>query len=251
MKIRQFRIYGVGTAKSGTHSIAGMFQPHYRAGHEPDYEQMISMIVRKNACAVNEEQVATYIRERDLRLLLEVDSSQLNYFMLDTFLEQFPAAKFILTIRDSYSWLASFMNHQLAWPIASSWLKLRTLRFGRSRFQFCRAERVLESNGLYTLDSYLSYWTRHNEEILRKVPSEKLLVLRTHEMSTRLDKIAEFVGVGLKTLNFSRSHSFRAEKKFEVLSKIDRHFLEERVRVNCGRLMDELFPGFGPEHAYS
>ena len=60
--------------------------------------------------------LTAYIKKRDRSRYLEVDSSQVNAFLLDILLQEFSEARFILTIRDCYSWLDSIINHSLLRP---------------------------------------------------------------------------------------------------------------------------------------
>lgn len=239
---RRFQVYGVGTAKSGTHSLARLFQRSYKAAHEPQAAAVIGLVLARAAGELSEAGFAAAIRHRDRALGLELDSSQLNYYLLDPLLEAFPDAKFVLTIRDCYSWLESFINHQLARPANGCWLELRDHRFGSGGWRYAEQERILEQHGLYTLDGYLSYWATHNREVIAKIPPDRLLVVRTHEISARVDDIAAFAGVAPETLDRERSHAFQAKRRFEVLSKVERAFLDGKVRRHAGDLMEAYFP---------
>lgn len=244
LKPRRFHVYCVGTAKSGTHSIADLFRISYRAAHEVEAEELINTLLDTWKSPMNEETLIKHIRARDETLYLELDSSQLNYFLIDILIKEFPDTKFILTIRDCYSWLDSFINHQLARPCPPNWLRMRDFRFKHSRFKYAEEEQILAQHGLYTLDGYLSYWAEHNREVLAKVPKSRLLMIRTHEISTEIERIAEFVGVLPETLNREKSHSFKAKEHFNILSSIDKYFLEEKINTHCKSLMDEVFPNF-------
>jgi hypothetical protein len=174
---------------------------------------------------------------------LELDSSQLNYFLLDSLVSEFPNAKFILTIRDCYSWLDSFINHQLSRNCSPNWQRLRDFRFD-SNSEYKEEERILAQHGLYTLDGYLSYWAEHNREVLTTVPKEKLLVVRTHEIPQEIEKIADFLSISLDKLNLSKAHSFKAKNHFNILSEINKQFIDNKVNLHCKSLMDEFFPEF-------
>jgi hypothetical protein len=243
MKPRRFHAYCVGTAKSGTHSIADLFRINYRAAHEAESEELINTLLDTWNSPINKEALIKYIRARDKTLYLELDSSQLNYFLIDILIKEFPDTKFILTIRDCYSWLDSFINHQLARPCPPNWLRMRDFRFKHSRFKYAE-EQILAQHGLYTLDGYLSYWAEHNREVLAKVPKSRSLMVRTHDISTEIKRIAEFVGVPPETLNREKSHSFKAKEHFNILSSIDKYFLEEKINIHWKSLMNEVFPDF-------
>lgn len=244
LKPRRFHAYCVGTAKSGTHSIADLFRTNYRAKHEPETEELISTLLDAQNGLVSRKKLSKFVKLEDKLLWLELNSSSFNYWLLDILLTEFTNVKFILTIRDCYSWLDSFINHQLYSPCSPAWQKLRDIRFKSSQFQYSEAEQILAKWGLYTIDSYLSYWVKHNREVLVKVPKSRLLVVRTHEISTNIERIAEFLGIPPETLNCEKSHSFKAKEQFNILSSIDRYFVEEKINTHCKSLMDEFFPNF-------
>lgn len=239
---RRFQAYCLGTAKSGTHSMAAIFRPHYRAIHEPENQSLIRMVLAAEKGIDHQEKLVQYVRNRDRNLWLELDSSQVNYFLLDVLLSEFPKAKFILTIRDCYSWLDSFTNHQLSRRCSPDWQKLRELRFGHGKFEYAEEEQILLQNGLYTLDGYLSYWATHNREVLAKVPQDRLLVIKTKDISQQLGEIADFLSIRPQTLNVDSSHSFKARKHFNILSEIDQEFLSKKVNQHCQSIMDQFFP---------
>ena len=80
---RKTRLYCVGAAKTGTHSIDSMFDESVRSAHEPDSEGVIDKIFEIVDNKIQENEIVSYLRKRDKRLCLDVDSSQLNYFLMD------------------------------------------------------------------------------------------------------------------------------------------------------------------------
>jgi hypothetical protein len=239
---RRAQLYCVGAAKSGTNSIAGVFEDRMRALHEPESDRLMSILFGHFAGAVDRDELTRFLRERDRRLWLEVDSSQLNYFVLDLLLDEFPDAKFLLTIRDCYSWLDSMINQSLTRPTPPAWRRLRDVRFRPGDFRHSAEEKVLAERGLYTLDGYLSYWAAHNATVLRRVPREKLLVVRTDRISQSVRHIADFAGVPLAKLNLRKAHSFKNEEFRGVVSMIAPRFLEEKVSMHCREIMQAYFP---------
>ncbi len=143
----------------------------------------MELILARAAGERSSEQVRKALLQRDRELCLEMDSSQLNYFVLRELLELAPEAKFILTIRDCRSWLTSYIDHQQSGPTSPRWVAMRKLRF-HSDAEHPPEEQALRERGLFTVDAYLSYWARHNREVLETVPSSRLLVVRTDQMST-------------------------------------------------------------------
>ncbi len=106
----------------------------------------------------------------------------------------------------------------------------------------------MKEHGLYTLDGYLLYWADHNATVLQEIPSHRLLVIRTDEITKRTSEIAAFAGVALSKTSPEKSHSFKAAAKYNILSQIPPEYLEEKVSVHCRKLMDQFFPAIRTAH---
>ena len=148
---RKSRLYCVGAAKTGTYSIASMFDRTIRSGHESDSEHIIDRILDFAEGRIQELDIVSYIRKRDERLCLDVDSSQLNVFLLQYLLKEFPEARYLLTARDCYSWLDSFVNHSLSRNASEGWIRLREYRFRASELSHPPEEHPLKEKGLFGL----------------------------------------------------------------------------------------------------
>ena len=237
---RRFRAYCVGTAKSGTHSLAAIFARSYAAEHEAKHRPMIQAVLDRTSGKMTDAQAEAFIVQRDAELALEMDSSQLNAPFVDVMARLFSDAKFILTIRDCDSFLHSITNHTLARDVSQRWVEFRNHRFGG--FEHPPQERMLAERGLFTLDGYLSYWARHNEFVLQHVPPERLLVVRTGEIRQSIPQIARFLGIPEDSLDAEQSHSYPAADRFDVISQIDREYVEQAIRRHCGPLMRRFYP---------
>ena len=77
-RVRRTRLYCVGTGKSGTHSIASMFSKTSDAGTNRRRRNCIEKILAWRTDKMSEAQFTEWLRDRDRRLALEVDSSTLN-----------------------------------------------------------------------------------------------------------------------------------------------------------------------------
>jgi hypothetical protein len=239
---RKAHLYGVGTAKSGTSSIATIFGDQLKSAHEPESDRTIDLILSRAAAHIDEDAFCRYVHKRDRRLWLDVDSSQLNVFLLDILVEGFSDAKFILTIRNPYAWLDSFINHQLARGGSEKWIKFRDFRFRPDIYTHSQAEKILEEKQLYTLDGYLSYWAYHNQTVIHTVPRNRLLIVRTDKLSDYVEEIGRFAGLPISMLNQERSHANKAKKKFRLLDRLNQEYLESKVKKHCGELMAQFFP---------
>jgi len=246
---RRFQAYCVGAMKSGTHSLAGLFADHYRASHEPESLLLSRTILDSAKGLISDRERAKFMRNRDRRLWLELDSSYVNVFFVDVIAREFPDARIILTIRDCYSWIDSCINHHLQGFFSTrsrryteGMMRLLEWWFATDEFTHAEEEAVLVEHGLYPLECYLVRWAIHNGTVLETVPQERLLVVRTHEIAEQIPRIAEFLGIPEGTLNPSKAHLFKAKKKHGILERIDRGFFEEKVERPCKDLMKLYFP---------
>jgi hypothetical protein len=173
---------------------------------------------------------------------LDVDSSQLNFFILFFLLEEVEHAYYILTIRDCYTWLDSFINHSLAFPAAEKWIRLRDIRFGKRYNTLPKEEKALMDLGLYSLEGYLQYWAKHNQKVISLVPENKLLIIKTDKISESIQKISDFSGYQLFNVTSDQTHVFKNPQKFNILRKINEEYLEEKVKKYCSILMEQYFP---------
>lgn len=244
MNPRKTHLYGVGTGKSGTHSIAQIFGSPFRSGHEVGTPMLMEKILDLASGRINDDKLRNYVLKRDRRLWLDVDSSYLNFFIVDKLVELFSDAKFILTIRNPYTWLDSFINQILSRPQTSDQklIQLRDFRFRPDLYTHSQEELILKEKGLYTIDGYLSYWAHHNRTVINTVPKDRLLIVRTDKIGESLDEIATFAGISRSNLKQEKSHSFKAKAKFHLLDGIDREYLEYKVKEHCGDLMAQFFP---------
>lgn len=239
---RRFHAFGIGGPKTGTHSLDGVFS-RYRAGHEPLIEHFMQVAMARANEDLSESAARNQIRRLDRRMWLEFNSSWVNYFVLDLLLDEYPQAKFVLTIRDCYSWLDSMFNQLLGRV------------HGEYHTQFHRwyiesltpgshqdGDRVLAERGLWPLDLWLRAWNHQNARMLALVPSERMLIVRTQDIRRDIPRLADFLGIPPETLDAGRSHEFKAEAKFGLLSEIDQNYLHACVARRCGDLMKTFFP---------
>ena len=241
-KSRRFHAYCVGAPKSGTHSIAKLFSTYYYSLHEPEYDDLWDTLFALKDGLLGQEEFSNYIKIRDQYLSLELDSSNVNYFILDTLIKEFKDAKFILTIRDCYSWMSSNINQRISRSNSSKLCKQDEIRFGRCNFEYSQEESILKKYQLPSVDDYLAYWAKHNSKVLTVVPRNRLVVIKTHEISKNLNKLADFLDISPDTLNSDNSHAYKAKSNVNILSEIDQDFLKAKVSQHCHPLMEECFP---------
>jgi hypothetical protein len=209
---------------------------NFRSAHEPEASDLHHVILSDTKI----DRIGL-IRLRDETLNLEMNSSQLNYFFIHELVMALPEAKFILTIRDCYSWLDSFINHQLSRPSDHNWERVRELRFGKKENHPVE-ERAFAERELYTLEGYLRYWARHNADIISAVPPSRLLIVKTNDLAKSADVISSFLGILPSEIAVKHSHEHLATTKHSVLKEVSRDYLEYKVSLCCGNLMECFFP---------
>ena len=126
------RLYGIGMGKTGTNVLASMFAG-VPAAHEPEAGDVIETLLDYEAGRRDWRALRNFVVDRDRRLGLAVDVSNLNIFLVDLLLELDPQARFVLTIRDPWSWLDSIVNQYLRREPTAQWRAVADHRFGSDR----------------------------------------------------------------------------------------------------------------------
>ena len=246
LRPRRIHVYGVGAPKTGTHSIANLFSEHYRSAHEMEIARTTRLLQRRYQG--NQQRLVGAMRERERKWRLECESAHFLAHFADELAGEFPKAKFILTVRKPRSWLRSMIDHCLRYPRSryrddqdlKYWILIRDLYFGVPPETYPASEAPLASYNLHMLDGYLSYWARHNRMVLDSVPSDRLLIVRTCELSESIDRIAAFMNVSAATLASKRSHSYKAPQKYELLDEIDEGYVQAKIAKHCSGVMTRL-----------
>jgi len=241
---RAFRAYCVGLAKTGTTSMYGIFA-NFRSDHEYLFEETARVIADYRCGVIDRTQLRDFVRERDARGALEMDSASFHAHYIDILTEDFPDARFIVTMRDCCSWLESLLNMLLLMGTGMpGWMADYAYRAFGSLFSpeiTATRETFLEHAPLLA-KAALRYWADTNRFLLSAIPPERRLVIRTKEISSRLDDIATFVGVDAARLRSDRAHLYPAPSQSHVLLALDPMRLKDAVESSCGDLMHAYFP---------
>lgn len=238
----------MGIAKTGTMSVAKLLA-NFNSAHEYKFQETAEKIVAFHHNEISEQAFLRFVLERDGSL--NMDSSSYNHFYVHILKDAFPQAKFILTIRDCYSWLDSIVNMFLRWGLESRWtgvsvpdwmLAYSQVLFGQ-HFDHTSFMSVsnLQSGFSKMLDGFILYWAESNKKLLEVLPPERTLVLRTNEISKSLEPMANFLGISPQSLQVEASHSHKARKKADLTQFVDRYELEKAVGRHGGDLMDQFF----------
>ncbi len=242
-RVRRAQVFCVGTAKSGTHSVASMFSKNVRTGHEKEALKFIDAFFRQKEGKITEREYRDWLAARDREMALEIDSSWFHGLIVDFLASEFPNARFILTIRDGYSWLNSEFKRVLHTPSRQPQrVRMREFVYNGAVTNYVPEEQVLKEMGLYPVDNYLARWAAHNEKVLATVPPECLLVVRTEQIGARAFEIADFAGLPRGTIRLQRTHEYRNPVQREIIRELNPKFVDQKVEQHCGPLMKRFFP---------
>ncbi|MDX1637127.1 MAG: sulfotransferase [Balneolaceae bacterium] len=228
---RKVHVYCTGTPKSGTHSIAYMFKKQLRSQHEPARDELISIFRKKQNNHTRPDRIKEMVYRREQRLHLDVNSSCFNHIIVGELVELFPDAKFVHPVRSPRDWLESWINHEINHQTCTIHQKFEPYFdkiFNKSDYRYRKDEHVLKELGLPTIEGMLSYWNAHNSKILETVPEDRLMVLRTKEISEKKDSILQFLGLNSLDSN-GNTHAYKAVKKHDILSSIDSKYLNAMI----------------------
>lgn len=240
---RQTRLYCVGAPRTGTHSIAAIFDRTIRARHEPGLGAAMKAVLAHHAGTLPFDGLRRFVADRDRRLRLDVDSSHVNVFLIDALRAEFADARFVLTIRDCYTWLDSAMNHtRNSGKWSGTARRYLEFYFDAKRVEYSPHDAFLAQRGLLSVDCYLAAWRRHNERALASVPSERLLVVGTAALSQRLPQIAALAGIPAERIHTGFRREGAARTTHGILDQIDPGYLQDRVATHCAALMLRFFP---------
>ncbi|MDE0027773.1 MAG: hypothetical protein OXP69_25450 [Spirochaetaceae bacterium] len=168
------KAFCVGQAKSGTASLVGLLSANYRVAHEPERAATLDLILRHARGEVSDAANHEHLRARDARLDLEYDVAWANQFLIRDLLAVFPAAKFIVLIRDCYTWLQSIMGHLTVRDVPDDVVTFLEWWFQPDRYPHGDADRPLADRGLFSVSAYLHAWNRHVNSCLGSIQGNRL-----------------------------------------------------------------------------
>lgn len=240
---RKFHAYCVGTPKSGTHSLAAMLSK-FRSYHEPDQAFMVNLIHLYKDQKINKKQVIQILKARNYCNWLELESSHYCGEFVEELCDLYRNAKFILTIRDCLSWMDSWFNHQLSRPMcpADSIFTIGRKNYYDKGFSYTKYDAFLKDLNLFPIRAYLTYWNQRNSKVLETVAPQKLLILRTNEISDSVSKIANFLNIDSSKIKLKKTHKFKTKGQHDILKKIDTNYIFDTAMEICGDLNDKMFP---------
>ena len=233
-----FRVFGVGAAKTGTHSLGQMFDDRISSAHELDIEQLIYLHLERVSSS-SSRKLHRYLLVRDKIQNLKIDASHINIYLVKDLELLFPGSKFILTLRHPEDWLRSFINDSLSREASPAFKIFREYRFGDTKHP--REEEVLRANNLFTVEGYLNYWKEGIERVVSEVPASRLMILKTTELSSRSNEIAKFCSIGGFGVTPEKSKAYVNPNSFDVLDKLPEGYLDAIITTQCKELLNRYW----------
>ena len=239
---RKRRVYVLGVSKSGTTSIARMFSSVCRADHEPHRPATVSDLHSHFVGKMSDEQLGNQYRARDRQFLLDLESNCFLAYRPDLLYSAFPGAKYIVTIRHPIEWLDSIIDNNINFPRIKTvtMTKWHDVLFSTDHEPKSRHDNVLLDRGLYSVNTYLSYWSQTYERCLRSLASAQRLLVGTTQISLRVKEIGDFVGLDLSNLQTEGSHKNKTSQKHNILDQLDANYVDESLERYCEPLISEF-----------
>jgi hypothetical protein len=236
------QMFGVGLFRTGTNSIFEMFRRSFRADHEFMKTETLTAISDHMRGSMPREDFIRFVGNRTLRANLEMDSAGFHFFYLDVLTREFPASKMILTIRDCYSWVNSFMALIVAKESTDDSRFISSFLNCIDPLPDSRFEWNERTGFKCSIEQLVRIWNAANVNVLTTVPPERLLVVKLPDLSRSLERIAGFAGVPVESLD--PFHCNKTDVPVNYLAAFDGGDLEALAERYCSELMSGLFPGF-------
>jgi len=192
-------IFGVGLPKTGTTSIAYLLGPERHGYHEKNRARSINVIRLYCSGDINIGRLERWFVIRDIYLYPVFDIAHYYGAIADEMVGLFPNSKFLITLRDCYSWAQSFGNQVIKrWRWKNGWsedcedylVKWQKYQFGHpGAWSYPSPESELQEVGMPPLSVLYQYYRGRNRKLLDAIPPDRRIVLKTSELSQSISRI--------------------------------------------------------------
>lgn len=230
--------YCLGAAKTGTTTIHHMFNKRFHSAHEPIPQETIQLVIDFLENKLSKTKVAKILKERDELLNLEMESNHLLSHFSEIFVDIFPEAKYIITIREPYNHLNSRLNSHL--HPARTWKPYLNYFFTRNHKGFEPEEQILKKKKLFSLNTYLQLYASHYNRVLSNIPEQKRTIIRTDKLNNLAGILSLFFNIDKSSLQ--NSHANANNRKINILEQLDEDFVRKKIWKYCSNIIAEYFP---------
>lgn len=245
-------VFGVGMPKTGTTSIAKMLGPSQHGYHEKNRARIIPLI--RSYCngraGVSELKLSFAIRDICLYPLFDVA----HYYgaIVGELSDLFPESKFIVTLRNCYSWAESFGNQLIKrWRWKEGWskdcgdylVKWQKYQLDSPRiWKYPSEELKLKRVGMPPLATLYEYYRRRNTKLLGEIPPDRRIIIKTSEIDQSISQLEQFAGLPGGTLNEDRSHARKRQQTFvNLFEDVPSTHLKNLAQKYCNDIMKDHF----------
>ncbi len=223
--------------------MAAIFEG-FRAEHHPDAAIRLPMAEAYLKQEIGEEAAGQTLGRRDRELWLEMESSSLAGILIGPMASACPDKRFILTIRDVFSWCESWLDHNINSPPKeeSPWRALDRVRLQVDALPPTRYDAPLLECGQFPLACYFQLWQQHNSNVLARVPPERLLIVKTNEIIASIPRIAGWLGIAANQLQADRGWAFATKRRNRMLARLEPGYVRDTAEQYCAGLMNQYFP---------
>ena len=234
------KVFCVGLFRTGTTTMWEMFARSFRADHEFLIQEEMDVFQRRLSSCITNDEVRAFIRARDAAKPLDLDACGIHFGLLDILLDEYPEAKFILTLRNVYSWINSCVGKMYGDFVGGWGSRAGTLVNCFSFLPNGELSTEDRANAKICLEQLMKTWEWHGRRIQKLVPRDRLLIVRTEELSGSVNCIASFCGVDPAAID---SLHCNPGQSTNFLACFDAEILEELIELHCSERMAETYPG--------
>lgn len=237
---RRCQLIGIGPPKSATASLAGLFSRYHHL-----HEGWVGPTLQRLQRGLPMD--ADWLLRRDRALgFPECDSSQLHHWYLPQLADCFPAARFVLLLRQPLDWLNSLFNHRLARGLGPAWQALEQRRFGPRTATAKGPDLLLAQYGLPSLQAALGFWLEVYQQALQALPAERLMILPVENLQSQIPELARFAGVSAESLQPAEARRNLARADYRLLRRLPAPWLNEAIEAHASGLWRDLRTTLGP-----
>lgn len=225
---RRFQAYCVGAPRTGTNSAAAAFRDSFRARHEADSEVVLEIALDFLDGKVERQALHDFIRKRDQIMFLEMESSSHNIYLVPELVGLFPAAKFLVPIRDPEAWLKSYIDYIIGMKKTGGppnknvqRRRMEKLRYGELWEEYGPGEETLERYGMPSIAAFLSFYCNHYQFLFDSIPEDRYYCYNTRSFNDELRRICSFLGLEESSVSSSQTHTHKSKRTYGVLEEVD------------------------------
>ena len=205
---KRFHVLTVGLPRTGSTSLYTLFA-NFRAGNEFMERETVARLVQRHRSRLTQVELERYLRRRHAEADLEMDSASFHHLYLHFLVEEYPDARFIMTIRSPYDWANSYIRMIMGWhrrftaagdPLPEWMEDYGAMLFGTFSWSWVASAAAVAERAEPLTDAFIRHWADANRRTLALLPAGRSLVVHTEALSQSCERIARFAGVAPERL---------------------------------------------------